>query len=733
MSNKLPGRALRPLFMFLLLAAGLVAQLGTVRVVNRTPYRHRNLAICGVTFPPGAVLATPDGQATVLRTGEPLGVPAALHSAVQPFGARWPQDGSVRFGRLFAVLEADANSDRELPLGAIAPKPYALSPWMIAKAGSVRPAVVLTRKDDTVQVSEISTGVRSELLAANAAALVVRYRQRIAGSPLFWEITFAFGSDTDAIQCWLWIGNSDPSVPDVKYEYKSIELRTAMAATIYWRERLGIPDASPVTTNVDPGYIGTSWRVCGQDWLGDAQGLNWFEGVIPVIDVANLNVPNVRQRSEAQQAVFTGPLEMMHSGWSTPGLYGPLGSCGELPEGMTLASADALITAEANAWQSSRQPLGTWAELRFGEYADTARTGEHPTHGVCKLADLCLTKNPRGIIERRFAWLGETRRPNCRFETNLAPVTAARHPQWIAWSGSTHYRVSPDKLGKPIGPDDIAVHNWFGPDPEHWMGETYLGPLALITADWRLLELGRHRMENLKAHGYGPLQNYAARSICWVSRAAAWWSLALGDSGDLAWTRGWQDFVIAQHTQKWAGKNGPVKPWVTMFDPRYFASPEREFWIIWQHNFLFGWLEAARVTGHAGALSMAKNLSRMVELEGWHPTSNHPFGGQALQPDAQPLTLAQKDQYVLDRQDPMGNWYKTDGQVTSDAQTDWFLWGIGELDIGKQFAQEANDAAWSARNAILRNAIRATLTDPTRRAKAAAWSGATPVDPVPIQ
>ena len=703
-------------------------QLGAVRVVNRTPHAHRNLAMCGATFPPGAVFASPDGQ-TCTTAGAPLGIPGAVASAVQPFGMRWP-DGSVRYGRVFAVLAVPAGADQTPSLGPVPPADFHMSAAMLARAGQLLPELVVTRPDGSRQVASFAGG-RADWLAANPAALVVRFRNRVPGTPLLWEITLAFGSDTDVAQWSVWVHNSDPRVPDNRCDFQAVELQTRQPAALYWRERLGIPPATPIP-GADEAAKGTSWRLIGQDWLGDAQGLSWFEGTIafapppPDADLASGAV--IEAREEAQRAAAAGPLEMMHSGWATPGLYGPLGSCGALPAGQTVPQADAALTAAANAWAGDKRAVATWAEhAPFGEFSDTARTGEHPTHGVTKLADLCLTSNPRGIAQRRMAWLGETRRPLHRFEADLAPLTKARHPQWIAWSGTTHW-VSQDKLGKPQQPRPEDVHLWSGPDPEHWMGETMLAPLALITADWRLLEQGRHRMEQLKGHGYLPLQNYAARSICWVSRAAAWWDLALGEPGDLAWTRGWLDFVVAKHVAKWQGKPGPVQPWVTMVDRRYFANPEREFWIVWQHQFLFGWLEAGLVANHAPALTMAATISRLCDIEGWDPVTHRPFGGQATKPGAEALTLAERSLYVRDT--PTG---KTDGMVTSAAGTDWDIWALGSLDIGAHFATLAGDQVWIARNAQLKAAVMASLTDATRKAKAAAWAGAAPVVPVLVR
>lgn len=712
--------------------------LGRVRVVNRTPYRHRSLDWCGVAFPPGAVVADVRGRACT-PTGAPIGVPGAVASAVEALGWRWP-DGSVRFGRLCLVDAAPATSDRWLDLGPVQPASLTLSTWTAQLAGMIQPRLTVTLANGTRCVSNIDPqdGGLGQVLSVTDAAHVSLFRERIAGTTLLWELGLAIGHDVDGVRFWVCVYNSDPSTPAVRQDWTEIRFDSLLPAQFHARSRTIGPDAQVVSPA--PGLDGAgssfSWRFSAADYAGDGQGFWWFEGVWPL--GAGRETDPVRL--EALQAMATWPLEISHDGMAQPGLCGPLGSCGELPAGQTLAQADAATTQRAQAWAAGGPVMPRWATWPYGEFPDTANTGEHPTHGVSKLAPEILTVNPRAKAELLVGCLGEGRRTMFRFEPDLTPVLKRNHPDLVYWSGKPHWSTSRDKLGKTAGQVTPAdAHGWDGPDPEHWMAETFLGPAALWTADWRLLHMGRHRMEQIKGHGYRQLGEWATRAQAWASHTMAWWILALGDAEDMAFARGWLDW-LTQYVRQWR-QVGPVRPSYVMRDPRYFpepvgaapGSPLQEFWIVWQHSFLVpALLGLHRVTGHADALLVATEISRTHDLYGWDPVTNQPFGGVAWQAGGTPLAPAQMAVYVRDVQDPVtGRWYKTPGWVTSSAGTDWILWAWGALQAGEWLAQQVGDQTWLQRNRQIQASVRASVgTHPVRAAKLAQWSGAVPVAPV---
>ena len=73
--------------------------------------------------------------------------------------------------------------DVEMPLGAIQPAAYRLSPWMAAKAARLFPTLIVSRPDGSRIESMIGAGSTAEALAINPAALVVRFRTRVPGTP----------------------------------------------------------------------------------------------------------------------------------------------------------------------------------------------------------------------------------------------------------------------------------------------------------------------------------------------------------------------------------------------------------------------------------------------------------------------------------------------------------------------------------------------------------------------
>lgn len=715
--------------------------LGSIRIVNDTPYRARQLAMCGVVFPPGAVVAQPDGLCRT-KTGTPLGL-QGWPSAIQATGMRWP-DGSVRHGRLLAVPRPSPNSDELLPIGPAPELPFVFGAWANL-AAAINPRLTVVRADGSRIVSPLSLGGRN--LHASPAGIVSEVRQRITGTCLWWSIRTMVGSDCDVIPFRVRIHNSDPSRPQVREDWQEIRFDSNLPAQFWLRDKLGL-----VATRA-PGLFGPestfSWRLSGPDWLADAQGLWLFDGVFPLIDPA-VHPGDEAERVEALQAAATWPVTMQHDSLAVHGLWGPLGNAGALVQGKTLAQADQEITTRAQAFRASRTQIARWGDWDYAEAPDTAQTGEHETHGTSLLAPQVLTCNPRSQPELLLASLGEARRPLQRYEGDLSVVLKRHHPDLTYWSGNVHW-VSTDKLGKGSAQaTEIDKHYWSGPDPEHWMPPAFLAPVALITADWDLLELGRQEMEQLKGHGNVQLGGFATRAQAWCSYAMAWWRILLEDNGDDgAFVMGWQAWLRDYYLHKtprgeggWGAGPGPVRPSIVMRDQRYFWGPRLPngqpdqsqlppFWIVWQHHFAV-WGLLALEWVEPGLMPMIVDLARTADFYGWDATRGHPFGGVVWQDDGQPITDVVYTQDVWDAALQM--WVKTQGTVTSDAGTDWIVWAAGALHASIYLEQLiGGDPAWAARLQQIAGWIAAATNTPTLQAKLAHWGGTLPQVAVPVQ
>lgn len=715
---------------------------GSVRIANDSPYRARSPVFCGAAFPRGTALLRGDGAVIDRATLSPIGIDG-IPSAVT--GERAWDDGSVRTGRLLAVPQIDGNSEQILPLvpiPATSAIPFSFGPW-VHLAAVVNPRLTIIKADGSRIVTGISMSGKN--LAETSAGIVSICKQRIPGTCLWWSIRTHVGSGSDVVPFRVRIHNSDPSRPDVREDWREIRFDSDVPAQFPMRGKLGL------TATVAPGYLGPnssfSWSLAGQDWLADGQGLWFFDGVWPLFDPNSLP-PDLLERQDALRAAATWPVFMQHDAMAAPGIHGPFGNPGEIPAGKTLAQLDAEVTARANAFRTSRTEISRWGDWDFAEAPDTAQTGEHETHGTSLLAAQILTNNPRAQAELILASLGEARRPMHRYEANLDVVRKRNHPGLIYWSGGVQW-TSQDKLGKGSAQaTEVDKHWWSGPDPEHWMVESFLAPIALLTMDWDLLEMGRQEMEQLKGHGYTQLGGFATRAQAWCSYAIAWWRLLLpGELDDFSFVRGWQQWMVDWFSRKtprgeggWGAGPGPVRPTIVMKDQRYFWGPRLPsgqpdqnqlppFWIIWQHQFAqWGLLALELVDPFPLFRAMVREICRMTDLFGWDDATGHPFGGRLWLPDgmANPSVT-----YVTDFWDSaLGMWAKTIGDATSDSGTDWSIWAEGGRRASEFLAKESGDQQWIARNAQIKQWIAAIASrSALGSAKLSRWAGSMPIAP----
>lgn len=736
--------------------------LGRVRITNDTPYRHRSLVCAGpspgfgLVFPPGAVRTDSVGQMCVeASSGLPIGVENSIASWVAPTGERWP-DGTVRYGIGHAVVEIPANADEWRNVVPIANEQImVLSDW----AKSLLPWIVHCRlvvelMDGTRILSPVEPATATSILAPNPSALGVVFAQRVPGTCLTWHMGVWYGSGTDVAHVDVLVVNSDPTKPDTKQAFKSIRWESPLASQFPTGVLRGMVPF-PMEGVMGPSV---SWELSGVDWLGDGQGIPPVSGVIPLDNHIAQPIPDTMDRLAVVQAEWTWPLQGMHDGHGKPGLFGPHGDCGQVEN---VAASDAQLTNDGRGFQGRKTALPRWAEWKFEEFANTGAGGEHPCHGVNRLADLCLTTNPRGLMERVLGSIGEFRRTPTFFEADgRTLVRTERHPDWLAWAGQTH-RSSVDKLGKPVPATGDECHGWTW-DTEHGAMQdwAYLCPLIAITGNYWLRLIGRARLEHMKAHGPIQLFSYAARAQGQCSAAITAYIPLIGEPSDRVAANALMDWLVTYHEQGitvwgrfnggWGKGPGPVRPTILMGgssnDRRYFeiivTPPEPQlpnqqaFWITWQHAFaVWTLLYASRVLNHAGLRRLVERISYTHDNFGFaHTPDLSPFGGVAWKQGGQPLTLAEELQFAVDWFNQLdGQWHKTPGYTTKDTNTDWKRWGRAALRVGKMLAQAKGDAAWLARATELDAAREAEESaNPQLKAKSWIWTGSVPVDPVPV-
>jgi len=131
------------------------------------------------------------------------------------------------------------------------------------------------------------------------------------------------------------------------------------------------------------------------------------------------------------------------------------------------SALDAAERAAWNAFHNSLQVTAGWyAQRPIGCSQTPAQTGSQEDFGSTKGTLAIAQMSPRQIYRMRYAVQAELFRGVHHYEDNL-PLNPARHPNWVTWSGVTHYAlsVSPDRLGKEA-PRSPAT-GWTGYDDQH--------------------------------------------------------------------------------------------------------------------------------------------------------------------------------------------------------------------------------------------------------------------------
>src|SRR5262245_27832948 len=89
--------------------------------------------------------------------------------------------------------------------------------------------------------------------------------------------------------------------------------------------------------------------------------------------------------------------------------------------------------------------------FELGLAKEAGQTGDQEDFGVVKMEPVAATGMPSFLLEAELSVLQEACRPVHFFEADGAPVRADKHPDWVVWSGRTHWHcdMSKDRLGKP--------------------------------------------------------------------------------------------------------------------------------------------------------------------------------------------------------------------------------------------------------------------------------------------
>jgi hypothetical protein len=112
-------------------------------------------------------------------------------------------------------------------------------------------------------------------------------------------------------------------------------------------------------------------------------------------------------------------------------------------------------------------PTGWTADRPVGIGRTPGQTGGQEDFGATKGTYMVAERDPRWLQAFQYTNQSELFRGFNHYEANATPLNLDAHPQWVTWSGATHYHpgVSPDRLGK--GPGLVPGTGWYGYDDQH--------------------------------------------------------------------------------------------------------------------------------------------------------------------------------------------------------------------------------------------------------------------------
>ncbi|HEB53041.1 MAG TPA: hypothetical protein ENI87_07300, partial [bacterium] len=384
---------------------------------NLAPFRRHQVASVVVPFRPGVAKTTPrltvDDRPTVW----------------QPFGARWP-DGSWR--QALAMFEVTIERLSEVRLALLAGDATVDTPPPEMPTAKV--TFVVRRGDQVVRAEP--RPVRE--LERNAMRRVELRRARLGQSGLVAELIVTAWRECRHADVTLAVFCSDPDQPAMQCDVTELAVECRGMGIVLRHA----------------GYHGVEQRLTAygsrtvllrNEAIGDGQGIRRTGVMIPPPD-------GDRLADETLRAVATVPL-LAATSWRATGAFGPFGEVAPPPPWLAKDGLRNHFARRHRTFVRRERPGGDpFGVGPHGLQRMAGQTGDQEDFGVCKLSPVAWSGIPSMLLEVEASVLQEACRPVHFFERDASPVDPAKHPDWVVWSGRTHWHpeVSKDRLGKPV-------------------------------------------------------------------------------------------------------------------------------------------------------------------------------------------------------------------------------------------------------------------------------------------
>jgi hypothetical protein len=286
-------------------------------------------------------------------------------------------------------------------------------------------------------------------------------------------------------------------------------------------------------------------------------------------------------------------------------------------------------------------------------------------------------------------------------------VLAERHPDWVVWSGRTHWhcQVSSDRLGKPCPQPRFPNNGWSGKDREHWSTNYAAGHYLLTGAHWLRRELENETELFLAGETIDPKFTTsgagAARGVGRTLLAGCWLYLCTGNErlyrriGERIEHVIWPAWSFAD------ADPASVRPIMVCTPDGRMLDGKHAYWNPWQEAIAVMGLGAVhRLTGDAKARRLAAGIGANVVRHGFKLDARGAIVATAIVwRDGAPIPdeeLARGDKAV----------------VVWSHGTAFSEWALPAVELTRIYAEEDGDVELAARAQQILTHLRA---QPSRR------------------
>ncbi len=637
---------------------------------NLAPYPRAEIAAVVVPFAQGAVRERPAWHVP--------GTPTAWI----PFGARWP-DGSLRTARCLFRCELGALEERRIALAAGPGEPLPEA----AQAPHPVPVEVVATVAGVV-VRATPTPIR--ILEQSPLRVVELRTARLAGTGLVAELLLTTGRDQPFVQLDAAVFHSDPQRPQLDCPIERLCLESPTTPLAFRHAgRLGVRH--------EPLGQGTRAVWLERSSLGDGQGLRRL-GALLLRPAADQPPPPTALAAALAPLLGATP-------WAASGAFGAFGAVPDLPPWLQGPNLRQHLATRHRTFVAGDRPGGDpFAAGPLGLAKNAGQTGDQADFGTVKLSLVAQSGLPSLLFEAEASVLQEACRPVHCFETNGQPVEPDQHPEWIVWSGRTHWHpeVSRDRLGKPVPEPPFESHGWTGKDREHW-SSNHLGAFALLSgAHWAIRELenearlyraGQTLDPQHSTSGPGP-----ARAAGRTQLAATWMWLATGDAALRARIEARVEQI---EYPQWAARagEGRMQPFAVASPDARMLGGASSYWTPWQEALAaVGFAAVFRTLGNHQARELAEGLARNTLRHGYRHDGRGWWIATALRwQDGRPLTAAEGGDAAA---------------ALWSYGTGFNEWSAGSLGIALAVARRDGDAELAARAAAILQQLQAARVAP---------------------